>query len=94
MTDLIRQRSCRACRKKKKKEALLRLVILNNKTIEVDPRQTLPGRGWYLCRAENCLSCLKTLKGRQKAFGRGLEIGPILNNYLTIPLSGGEHGQN
>jgi uncharacterized protein len=94
MNTLIRQRTCRACREKKEKKTLMRLVILDKKTLEVDPRQIKPGKGWYLCRTEACLSCLKASKGRQKAFGRDLEIGPKLNNFITIPPSGGVHGQN
>jgi uncharacterized protein len=94
MTSLIGQRSCRACRKKKGKTELLRLIILDKKTLEVDPKQISPGRGWYLCQEESCLSFLKGPKSLQKVFGRGLEIGPNLNRFLTIPPSGGEYGQN
>ncbi|MBA4394621.1 MAG: hypothetical protein C0407_13805 [Desulfobacca sp.] len=89
MTLLIRQRTCRVCRGKKEKKELLRLVILNNKILEVDPRQIMPGRGWYLCQTGTCLSFLQASKSRHKAFGRGLEIGPKLNNFINIPPSGG-----
>ena len=94
MTALIAQRSCRACRKKKGKKELLRLIILDKKTLEVDLKQISPGRGWYFCPAEPCLSFLKGPKGLQKAFGRGIAIGPDLNKFLIIPPSGGEYGQN
>jgi len=70
------------------------MVILDNKILEADPKQIRPGRGWYLCRAETCLSFLKGPRIRQKVFGRSVEIGPILNNFITIPPSGREHGQN
>jgi predicted RNA-binding protein YlxR (DUF448 family) len=78
-----KQRTCRACRKKKNKKELWRLVILGGNTLEVDPRQIMPGRGWYLCREENCLSCLKAKKMRHKCFGRDLEITPELNTLIT-----------
>ncbi|MGA3085502.1 MAG: YlxR family protein [Thermodesulfobacteriota bacterium] len=94
MTRLIGQRTCRVCRKKKDKKELLRMVILNTKTLELDPKQIIPGRGWYLCRRETCLSGLKAAKNRHKAFGRDLEIGPRLNNFLTLPPAGGVNGQN
>jgi predicted RNA-binding protein YlxR (DUF448 family) len=94
MTGPIRQRTCRACRKKKDKRELLRLVILNNKTLELDLRQVRPGRGWYLCRREPCLSVLMVPKGRQKAFGRSLELGPGVKNHMTILPAGGVNGQN
>ena len=91
---MIRQRTCRACRKKKDKKELLRLIFLDKKTLEVDPGQIMPGRGWYLCPEETCLFCLKAAKSRHKSFGRDLEIGPKLKNILTIPPAGGVHGQN
>jgi predicted RNA-binding protein YlxR (DUF448 family) len=94
MNTSIRLRTCRACRKKKEKKELLRLIILDKKTLEADPRQTMPGRGWYLCPEETCLFCLKAAKSRHKSFGRDLEIGPRLNNLLTFPPAGGVHGQN
>jgi hypothetical protein len=70
------------------------MVLLNNNILEMDPRQILPGRGWYLCRAEACRNFLKSPKGLQKYFGRGLETGPSLYNYLMIPPSGREYGQD
>ncbi len=94
MSTLTRQRTCRACRKKKDKKELLRLIILDKKIVEADPGQIKPGRGWYLCQEETCLSCLKAVKSRHKSFGRDLEIGPRLKNILTIPPAGGVHGQN
>jgi predicted RNA-binding protein YlxR (DUF448 family) len=94
MNPSLRQRTCRACRKKKDKKELLRLIILDNKILEVDLRQIIPGRGWYLCLEETCLFRLKVAKSRFKAFGRELEIGPRLINLLTIPPAGGDHGQN
>ena len=94
MSAEVRQRTCRACRKKKDKKELLRLVILGNKTLEVDPKQTMPGRGWYLCPGETCLFCLKAAKSRNKSFGRDLEIGPRLKDLMTIPPAGGGNGPN
>ena len=83
MTSEREQRTCRACRKKKNKKELWRLVILGSKILEVDPRQIMPGRGWYLCREETCLFWLKAAKTRHKSFGRDLEIGPRLNTLIT-----------
>jgi predicted RNA-binding protein YlxR (DUF448 family) len=94
MKTPLRQRTCRACRKKEDKKELLRLVVIDKKTLEVDPKQIMPGRGWYLCRGDACLSCLKVLKGRQKAFGRDFTIGPGLNHLILNPPAGGVHGQS
>jgi predicted RNA-binding protein YlxR (DUF448 family) len=82
MTSEKEQRTCRACRKKKNKKELWRLVILGSKTLEVDPRQIMPGRGWYLCREETCLFWLKAAKTRHKSFGPDVEIGPGLNTLI------------
>lgn len=73
---------------------MLRMVILDKKILEVDPKQIMPGRGWYLCRREACLSNLKVLKSRHKVFGRDMEIGPGLHNFITNPPAGGVHGQS
>jgi predicted RNA-binding protein YlxR (DUF448 family) len=94
MNSLNRQRTCRACRGKKDKNELIRLIIQENTIIEIDFRQLMPGRGYYLCQTETCLACLRSSKSRYKAFGRGLEIGPNLNNFISNPPSGGVHGQN
>jgi predicted RNA-binding protein YlxR (DUF448 family) len=94
MTKPKRQRTCRACREKKDKYELLRMVILNSKHMEVDYKHIMPGRGWYLCRKEACLAVLKNPKGRKKAFGQGIDLSPGLNKLLTNPPAGGVHGQN
>lgn len=68
--------------------------MIDKKTLEIDLKQIRPGRGWYLCRREACLSCLKILKGRYKAFGRDVEIGPGLKHLITVPPAGGVNGQS
>jgi predicted RNA-binding protein YlxR (DUF448 family) len=94
MTKPIRQRTCRACRAKKDKYELLRMVILNKKHLEIDYKYSMPGRGWYLCRKEACLSSLRDPKSRRKAFGPLINLGPGLNKLLTIPPAGGVHGKS
>lgn len=94
MKNEIRQRTCRACRKKKNKKELLRLVMVTEKTLEVDLKQTMPGRGWYLCPEGTCLLSLKAAKSRNKSFGPNLEIGPRLKDLIAIPSSGRINGQN
>ena len=93
MTKLHSQRTCRACRKKNDKKQLIRMVILNNKVLEADPEQIMPGRGWYLCGKDPCLSFLGVLKSRQKVFGRGLELGSDLKKLMNPP-TGGVHDQD
>jgi uncharacterized protein len=76
-------RTCRACHQKKEKKNLLRMVVLDKQTLEVDPRQIKPGRGWYLCRDEACLALLRSPKGLQKSFGRSLQMGPGLHTLIS-----------
>ena len=52
-------RLCVACRSKKSKKDLLRIVRLPNSHIEFDTRQILPGRGLYVCKASKCLQKLQ-----------------------------------
>ena len=50
----IPQRTCVACRKVKDKKELIRLVRVSDKIVEVDTKGKKPGRGAYLCRAQEC----------------------------------------
>ncbi|GAB6888294.1 hypothetical protein JCM13304A_17930 [Desulfothermus okinawensis JCM 13304] len=46
-------RTCIVCRKKKAKYLLDRYVYIRGEFI-LDREQKLPGRGFYICREENC----------------------------------------
>ena len=48
------QRTCVACRKTGDKLTLVRLVRIDNGTIEVDITGRMNGRGAYICPSENC----------------------------------------
>ncbi len=50
----IPQRTCVACRTVKPKRELIRLVLISNTTVEVDPSGKKAGRGAYLCREQEC----------------------------------------
>jgi predicted RNA-binding protein YlxR (DUF448 family) len=47
-------RTCIACRQKRPKQELLRVVRRPEGTIELDSRGKLSGRGAYLCRTPEC----------------------------------------
>jgi uncharacterized protein len=49
----IPERSCVACRHKKEKRELIRLVCNSNK-VEIDLQGKMPGRGAYLCSKPEC----------------------------------------
>mgnify|MGYP003681961434 CR=1 FL=1 len=50
----IPQRTCVACRQKKDKKDLIRLVHTESGAVEVDMPAKEPGRGAYLCPKKDC----------------------------------------
>ena len=50
----IPQRTCVACRQKKDKKYLIRLVCAEDGVVEVDMSAKKPGRGAYLCPKKDC----------------------------------------
>jgi hypothetical protein len=50
----IPQRTCVACRQKRNKKDLIRLVCAESGTVEVDMPAKKPGRGTYLCPKKDC----------------------------------------
>ncbi len=49
------QRTCIACRQMKNKKQLVRYVVAPDRSVLVDYRQRLPGRGTYTCMSKQCL---------------------------------------
>jgi len=43
-----------ACRKTRHKQELIRLVLIPDGSVEVDAGGKKPGRGAYLCQAQEC----------------------------------------
>jgi len=81
--DPIRQ--CVACRQKRKKKDLLRIVRTPPGLIVFDPEQRESGRGVYLCSMEKCL-----LKSRDHdLIGRhfNMKISPNLCSKLLAAIS-------
>jgi hypothetical protein len=50
----IPQRTCVACRQKRDKKDLIRLICAQNGIVEVDISAKKPGRGAYLCPKKDC----------------------------------------
>ena len=50
----IPQRTCLACRQRKTKQELVRLVSILGESIEVDINGRMAGRGAYVCLAQQC----------------------------------------
>ncbi len=63
-------RMCVGCRESKPKRELIRVVRAPDGTLSMDNTGKKPGRGAYVCRAENCLA--RAIK--QKQLERQLEV--------------------
>ena len=64
------ERSCIACRAKRPKHELLRVVrqaASAHVQLELDEEQRLPGRGAYVCRNQGCLTAGVTRGGFDRA---------------------------
>ena len=61
-------RQCVACREKKEKRQLVRVVRSPEGVISVDARGKMPGRGAYLCRNAECLRAARKARRLERAF--------------------------
>ena len=50
----VPERSCIACRQKKPKWEMVRIVCTTGGALEIDNRGKKAGRGAYLCKQQNC----------------------------------------
>ena len=74
----IPQRTCVACRTKRDKKDLMRIVLTPDGEIRYDPTGRAAGRGSYLCRNEECLrQAAKLAKGLRHPLTKE-EISAIL----------------
>ena len=60
------ERTCLACGRKTSKTSLLRISRTREGVIAIDLRQTMPGRGAYVCPTLNCARRLRKKKGLQR----------------------------
>ncbi len=84
-TKRIPERTCIACRRKKAKGELTRVVRTADGRVEVDPSGKKAGRGAYLCGVRECWEAGLT----QKAVQRGLKV-EIGGQQLSQLLAFGE----
>ena len=70
MPKKIPVRQCAACREKREKRDLLRVVRTPEGQVVFDPRGKVSGRGVYICRSRQCLE--RAIKSR--VFERTLEL--------------------
>ena len=73
-TKKIPLRMCIACREMKPKQEMTRVVKNAEGDICLDPTGKMPGRGAYICNAEDCLKKLETKKLLHKAFSTDVAL--------------------
>lgn len=67
------QRSCIACRRVRPKQELLRVVRTPRGEIAADPAGKTPGRGAYICPAEECFGMALKQRKFDRALGKRVE---------------------
>lgn len=70
MPKHVPERSCVACKKLRPKRHLVRLVRTAEGAVAVDTTWRRPGRGAYLCPAQECWH----LAARRKSLDRALDV--------------------
>ena len=83
-------RQCLGCREMKPKKELIRVVRSPEGAVSLDFKGKLPGRGAYLCPAQECLAKAKKTRALERAFG--VSLPPDLYEVLQQQLEGSEYG--
>ena len=68
MAKKIPLRQCVGCREMKEKRALIRVVKSPEGEVSLDFRGKKPGRGAYVCPAEDCLQKARKSRALERAF--------------------------
>jgi predicted RNA-binding protein YlxR (DUF448 family) len=76
----VPQRSCIACRDKRDKRDLIRLVCNASGIIEIDEEKKKAGRGAYLCPMYSCWEA--AMKGNRLQYALRTTIGPDSRQLL------------
>ncbi|MCB2182928.1 MAG: YlxR family protein [Desulfobulbaceae bacterium] len=75
-------RTCLACRAKKAKQGLYRMVAVNGEVV-FDEKQQLPGRGAYCCKTK---TCLKRLFKNEKKIVKAFRCKKLIVSAFDSPL--------
>ena len=82
-------RRCLACRKRRRKDELIRLVSVEGRSVVVDVVQRMSGRGAYLCNDDRCLRIGLSEKAMSNAFKKRVVIdGNLRKSIETISQEG------
>ena len=71
-------RMCIGCRKKRKKEEMIRLIQSSEEVLWIDERKRHHGRGFYLCPN---LGCMNIAKKKNRGIGL-LETGDLSSSSI------------
>lgn len=90
------QRMCVSCKIRKSKAELLRIVLLPEGDIVVDPSGKKPGRGAYVCRNDICIEEARKAHRFDKGLHKpvGADIIEKLKTDIVLPDSKNESGNN
>ena len=72
MPKKIPLRQCTGCREMKPKKELIRVVRSPEGEVSLDFKGKLPGRGAYVCPAEDCLARARKSRALERAFSAQL----------------------
>lgn len=78
-------RMCMACREKKQKKQLVRVVKQKDGVIFIDKTGKADGRGAYVCNNLECLNLLKKKRGLERSFR--CKIDSLIYDDLENELS-------
>ena len=82
-------RRCLGCRKRRRKDELIRLVSVEGRGVVVDVGQRMPGRGAYFCNDDRCLRIGISAKAISNALRERVVIDENLRKSIgTVPQKG------
>ena len=82
-------RRCLGCRKRRRKDELIRLVSVEGRGVVVDVGQRMSGRGAYLCNDDRCLRIGINAKAISNALRERVVIDENLRKSIgTVPQKG------
>ncbi len=85
-------RRCLGCRKRRRKDELIRLVSVEGGRVVVDGVQGMSGRGAYLCNDDRCLRRGLNERAMSNAFRKRVVIdGNLRKSIETISQEGWEN---
>jgi predicted RNA-binding protein YlxR (DUF448 family) len=84
----IPMRRCLGCRKRRRKDELIRLAYVEGSGLVVDMEQRMPGRGAYLCNDDLCLRRGLDGKAISNAFKKRVTIDGEIRKSIEYVLQG------